>query len=696
MGSITQKMGYVSHFGERSFFAEEDVNIQNPKYKYIYKSACLFNTLLPILEKGNTFVFNPLRFSVSPQTHLRTTTELKKFVLGDDSEFYSGEWYVHKSSQIPFKLEQKNIYLDALISPYKKEVNPSKVQFTSNIFLRVKSGIFGNSYDGFVKYRMLFPFEDYHPDKKLQENYALIIETENYKEFDAVARYLNVTPPESFFIKIKNKIGYAFSKVKDHNASHLEFLYNKAPQFVLREINEYLRWADLFFLIKYSVVGDRETAVLNLLESLAINVDLKSVDSTDSKLKYIVTKFLDQISLRNSKTPSVFEKIYDKLNDFGVGSDNFTALIQMLYTFWSLSSYSDTKYSKNIKEYTGGPETLIYNERKILGFYRDDYTFDFVTIKNKVKIKVTKKDPYNASTRKKVIGIYNLFHPIVLADIPKKGELEVPATDIIPAFYLKAIDDQKFWSNIEKGTWLVIDVLTTALGAANLYKLRHLRHLAKIKTVKTAFRLRVGANILEVTTGALNILLSLADENSEFAKKLRLYLFWLEMASLSVDLITERLLKKAAREALEVADITTDVRVVRHLAEIAGNLKDYSSRFARSVIKARDLAPSRLKKFEDEIKGYSELRRNDNGELERINLEHGMIYNEEKNLFIIHEGEKYPDYVDWKYLDDDVFPGSVLTHNHPNNSGLSLTDVEMFLLNDLKEIRAIGKNGDIF
>jgi hypothetical protein len=379
-------------------------------------------------------------------------------------------------------------------------------------------------------------------------------------------------------------------------------------------------------------------------------------------------------------------------------------LIQELYKFWSLSSFTNPLYEKN-KPYVGGNEVIAYDDKKILGFHTNTYNLDFITDKSRLKVKVTKDEvvfkesKYSRRPQRGIVkvdvGVYNLFQPITLMDVPKESEVKIP-TNIIPAFYLKAVHDKNTWSNVDKGIWLGVDVATTLTGIGNLAKLRHLRHLGKLKKLTPLIRVKTAVSVVEVFSGTLNIMLTLADSKSPFAQKLQTYLFWLEMLSLGADVVVEKLLKNSARDLLKVVDDTVDESIIRHLAEIGENLDDYSRRFAKSLSKAEDVVSAKIKKFENEIKDYGEFRKNKEGKFEKVDLEHGMILNNAKDVSIKHVGPKFPNYIDWNYVPDWQFKGSILTHNHPSSSGLSLTDIETFLHFELQEVRAVGKNGEIF
>lgn len=446
-----------------------------------------------------------------------------------------------------------------------------------------------------IVYKMLFVYEGFdgnrnNTDKADVNRVAIEISTpfyQDYKNLFTYVGYKNNQIEEDTFKKFTK----AFSLAKE-SSFDLAFLYNQAPSFVLEKRDITLLWEDLGILLQGLVFEPKEKAVLRVLRALAI--DKENINEEDiaakSQFKTNVNAFFYMLMLQNNGK-SIFMQLYKKLNDYGLGDDNFTTLIQELYKFWVLSDFSNPDYYKNRNTYKGGPEVLHldYKTQKVLGFYNQasDYNFKFVNDKSRLKLKITKTESYykknmysrrpSKKTETKTIGYFDLFHPITLISIPDEGELKVP-TNVIPAFYLKAMHDKLRWNNIEKSVWLGVDVVTTFTGIGNLAKLRHLRHLTKLRNIKSAatlLRIKTAVSIIEVSSGTLNILLTLADSKSEFAQKLQQYLFWLEIASLGTDVVVEKLLRKSTKEALDVADKTGEILDgdLREILEISTGLR---------------------------------------------------------------------------------------------------------------------------
>lgn len=440
-----------------------------------------------------------------------------------------------------------------------------------------------------VEYSVLFIYEGFdskknNSDKSDENRVAIKIKTPFFNDYEGLYKYLGYKNLQ-IENEVLNKFEIAFNKA-ENEPFDLAFLYNQAPNFVLQKRNIELLWRDLEILLDDFVLESKEKAIIKILKALAI--DELSLEEKSEKQKKQLKSKVDTFLYRLMNSKNVFEKLYNKLNNYGFGDDNFTILINTLYSFWKLSSFVDSKYDENIKSYKGGLETLPYQSTKILGFYNNNFEFQFINDDSRLKIKAIKEEvtfekpsKYSRRPRRKVtkneFATYNLFHPIKLAEIPNEGELKVP-DKVIPAFFLKALDDLNKWSNLEKGILLTVDIVSTATGIGNLYKLRHLRHLVRLKNVKpvtTLFKIKTAISVVEVTAGTLNIMLSLSGCQSDFCQKLQQYLFWLELASLGTDVVVNKLLKNSAKEALDFADRAGEILdpKVREILELTAGVR---------------------------------------------------------------------------------------------------------------------------
>jgi hypothetical protein len=449
-------------------------------------------------------------------------------------------------------------------------------------------------------------------------------------------------------------------------ANVTDWLYDHMPDFVLLQRNKQLLTDDLATLLTtYVDEGgldgiNEERVVLRILAAF--------ITENQEDQNFI----LEQLCTRYIGKKTLFEVLYDRMNDFG-GADNWTAAIQLLYKLWIASKFSDP----DIYPYNGQPETLAYQSKKILGFYKSGYTFAF----DDREIAVGKFDSDKLIITKE--AAYEILQPIQLQEVDEdgklilqKGELEMP--EKIPAFYLKAFDDKNKWEDFEKAVWLAADIVLTFTAVGNLLKLRYLKYLPK------------GIRYIRFATGSLQLVASIVDtmlnfvndcKTGSFCKQLRHYLFWVSIATISVDLITERMLRKAARKALDEADDTIPESIRQHLEEVAMESGVHRSRNAKQLAKSLDDAPKKVLEFEAKhIDAEFEI---------------GLIYNNgQKVNLVIQSGRVDTIILDAKTI--KLLDGSYVTHIHPTGSSFSIADFKLFFTTGLKELRAVSPDGVVY
>ncbi|MBV7269109.1 hypothetical protein [Winogradskyella luteola] len=340
--------------------------------------------------------------------------------------------------------------------------------------------------------------------------------------------------------KLVAKLIEKFSKSNTRPSDYLPMLASlneKILQYISKEtlLNLWLEFIKIENLTNFY-----EKILLNLL----MGISNKPNFNADAFLTYLLTSKVDGETL--------FLRLYNKMNDWG-GPNNFSGLIVRLTLIWMDSSFTNTN-SQAFKNFDR-PVNLAYKQKKILGFRFDDYNFDFnkkghieVEIEPGIKIPNNFIGSIFINEILEKQEIYHPFFPITLTELDEtenediKLETEIP----LPAFYLKAFDDKGVWENFEKSIWLAVDIITVATGVGNLLKLRHLLNL---KTAYTYLKLAYG--VMEVTSGIIAIALNFVDkcEDKEFCNKLRQYLFWFEICTLSADALTTRILRKQARQA---------------------------------------------------------------------------------------------------------------------------------------------------
>jgi hypothetical protein len=488
--------------------------------------------------------------------------------------------------------------------------------------------------------------------------------------------------------KLIAKLVEKFSMSKTHPPDYLPMLASLNEKILQYISTETLQRLWFQFIRKDSLTNFNETILLNILTGLS------------NKPNFNADVFLKQLLILRIKGETLFQRLYKKMNDFG-GQNNFSELIIRLTLIWMDSNFTNTKNSVYRK--FDKPVNLAYKQTKILGFRFDDYDFNFnkkghieVAIKPGINLPNNPIGSLIINKRLEKEEVYHPFFPITLTELDEtenedlKLETEVP----LPAFYLKAFDDKGAWENFEKTTWLAVDIITTATGIGNLLKLRH---LLKLKTAYAYLKLAYG--VMEVSSGILSIALNFIDdcENKAFCNKLRQYLFWFEICTLSADALTTRIFRKQAREAKEALKaFKTKVKNIKkqkqldelevHLNQVAESdlalrIKGYSSNFATTVSKNLDKASKRTKDFES-------LHRTSD-------VEFGQIYNPTTKVADVHTSN-LANRILWPNRLIRKMRGGVLTHNHPKGTGLSFADLETFVSTRLKEIRAVTPTGEIF
>ena len=138
-------------------------------------------------------------------------------------------------------------------------------------------------------------------------------------------------------------------------------------------------------------------------------------------------------------------------------------------------------------------------------------------------------------------------------------------------------------------------------------------------------------------------------------------------------------LKKTAKNAEEAKQID---EVIEHLYKVAEETTDYSSRFAKKVLKNLDEVSSKIKNYESSI--------------QKLKYEEGMLLNNAKKIEIKKVTQKKESSINWGHISDEKFVKSIITHNHPNGSGLSLADIKMFIGTRLSEVRAVTPEGTVY
>ncbi|MEN1784877.1 MAG: hypothetical protein AAGF77_07015, partial [Bacteroidota bacterium] len=273
------------------------------------------------------------------------------------------------------------------------------------------------------------------------------------------------------------------------------------------------------------------------------------------------------------------------------------ALDHFKYTNYHASWQLDQPGEDNKIDKTAAPKLLNYESERVFIWYSDNFNFELrgrkvAALWKERRSHTNGRGLVTTKEYRRPYGYYDLYQPISLMatdannTIVKIPRLGPPPTDdpdgnisnIAPAFYLMYVDNLGDYSNAKATIGLIADIALTFTGIGNLTKLRHLKHLGLInrrliKGSLTEIQSRALARALGKSTalaqtlsGALTIILPvLTDDcklywdkekdppdpnNPEYQKYLYCreadkWLFALEIASLSGDVLARRALRRA-------------------------------------------------------------------------------------------------------------------------------------------------------
>lgn len=361
------------------------------------------------------------------------------------------------------------------------------------------------------------------------------------------------------------------------NGGIRQFFIDQYIRYVNKELNFYKRnlkaSLEIFYytpkvFIKYLAT---ETIWSILGETLKGTVTNIVLDKEDITLKILFaleekignpTLFLDKLLNRKmSDETSYFFNLYNKMN-----TSNFVSYNEFVKKVWNKSDYRlPTKpeylitHKVNLEEAPiyDGPLTLPYQSDKTMGFYHSNVEINWIDKNFKLEIKLETGEYKEERSFSPTVGgaysrneaitndyIYHPFQPIFILQ-PEKQKTELKLDNIIPAFYLKAVEDKKTIANIYTTIEYGLDIATTFSGVGNFAKFRHLSKVARVasrlskaqkaaKYAKVVAKIKIGIASIEITSGTVNTLIKLTGiKDSALGQAISEFLFWIELASLS-------------------------------------------------------------------------------------------------------------------------------------------------------------------
>ncbi|QEM10600.1 EndoU domain-containing protein [Mucilaginibacter rubeus] len=377
------------------------------------------------------------------------------------------------------------------------------------------------------------------------------------------------------------------SPVNEQIENRLYWLGYILPINALKIVPAYNKIIILKLIATGTILGEISGVIPNIIneEEYVIKI-VRSVDSTQvdeflaGLVNFSVTDYDDDVTL--------FQVLYDKVNDKGIGAENLKILISELYKLWLLSSYNPYDIDGTLKDnvidpsqYVNKPVALDYEAAKEFWIFNTtNYDFSF----EGTKIDVTEKI---AELPTDIIGTYNIYQTITIkntdANTASINFISVSVngedTAALPIFYLKYIDDKKETENLITGIQLTVDILLTATGIGNLSKLRHIRTIYKLGRVALGLETAAAGDILatyefaqgvlgvvEITGSLGNIFITYSKKKElycdingteydkakcEFYTKLDNIFIVMQLFSGALDLATSRLMSNASKRLLQ-------------------------------------------------------------------------------------------------------------------------------------------------
>ncbi|WP_338376538.1 hypothetical protein [uncultured Flavobacterium sp.] len=352
----------------------------------------------------------------------------------------------------------------------------------------------------------------YFPNNPSLNTYSPILPNDGYyPDYEAFSKYYSSLV--NFYSSCYRIKPLLLNETNDDKK--LELLIKCLGPSSLQVIPIDLRIDILIGFAKNKIYEDKENLVLKIIES---------IDPADST--YFLAKLQSTILKEKNENKTLFETLYDKINDqiLWIGKDNRKALMLKLFNLWYVSEFNPSFNTNDFEDdvtnydnielgllgYTSNTVMLNYNHEKSFGFYTDNMSFNFSDRKIEVyedKQEVVKTSPNygndyqteKVTTVPKLVGTYNYFQAISLSDYKENDvAIKIPLVDLnqngqnvtalLPLFYLKYMDDFGDNEDLWTGIGLAFDVALTFTGIGNLSKLRHLRHVGKFGRAFRAWR----------------------------------------------------------------------------------------------------------------------------------------------------------------------------------------------------------------
>ncbi|ALL07644.1 hypothetical protein AQ505_20415 [Pedobacter sp. PACM 27299] len=310
----------------------------------------------------------------------------------------------------------------------------------------------------------------------------------------------------------------------------------------------------------------------------------------------LLAGLLNVAFIDGKKRTTLYQSLYDKINDTGIGAENLRIFIDEIYRIWVGSSYNpyslDGSPMKdnliNPGTYRSNPILLKYESSRILGMFNaSNYDFSFNSSRIEVTEEMDQVGENTVTTFTNKIGDYEMYQALTISNTPTNTNdtkflainLNGTSQVAIPIFYLKYIDDKKSTENLITGAELTAELIMTLSAVGNLSKLRHLRSLGKLGRVALSleaaepglvlirYELAQGVlSAIEITSELASIFINYSTnyretycdvksskynaDDCKFYTRLDNFFFALQLVGSVIDLAFSKKLRTAASEML--------------------------------------------------------------------------------------------------------------------------------------------------
>ena len=563
----------------------DKIHVRKLKIEYPYTEFCYVNDITWIYEGGDV-INDQSVINIPPIPLSKVDTE--KIILDPIAEtFYRLNIGLVRSSDFPAAKKDEGAYVITKIALHINNIQ----KYIFPIFKK-------NTY-----------LSEYISSQNLEWNFNPLFVNPSLEEMqsylDSITTFYNVVYANQIII----------SKTRTETSLYwLTYLLSKKA---LEIIPPYDKIKVLNLITKGTVLGaisslyggiDEEKFAIKIVKSIIPGQEddffagLKNVDVSDT-----------------SKKTTLFEALYNKVNDKGAGDENLKELLNELYKLWIRSSLYPYNIDGTIKtnlinptHYESKPIVLNYEADSVLGaFNRTNYNFSFNNYKIDVKETIDNTIEHQTISKDVLIGSYDLFQAVSIKNTDSNTDhikfiaisINGSKQALLPIFYLKYIDDKKTTENLITEVQIAIDILFIISGVGTLEGL-HLRNITKIGRIALGLEAATGADIIifyevsEGVIGAIDISASVVSmfisygsnysntycnvnsssydkKKCDFYTELDTFFNVLQVFTGVLDFATSRLLKKSTQKLLNDAPDNLDSEVKSLLQKFTGDIDEF-------------------------------------------------------------------------------------------------------------------------